>query len=206
MNHQQCEHLEAFLAGALDAEAQEAFARHVEACAECEHQIRIQRRIDEVLDSAIDTNDALPAGLMERIERELLLRKSASIEITTRRTPVRLALAAALGLAVIGWIAALVISSRSGPTPTNIAGRPQPDKPEADSTPQDAPASPYVARIAFTEEHPAIAVPMESTDPDITIVWVYPVAPRKSLDAADDLDTDPTSSIKLDQHPTRSEA
>lgn len=61
-----------FIAGTLEAERAETYARHVEGCGTCQAELRLQRMLDETLDGweAPEVSAGFDAALMARIRRE----------------------------------------------------------------------------------------------------------------------------------------
>jgi anti-sigma factor RsiW len=163
----ECDNLDAFLLGELSPRDAEHFDLHVRGCDECREAIEQQRWIDNLLcsDAAAQAEQA-PMALRDSI-RAIPSRRRQRVSLIA----CGMAAAAALLIAV-GWTAL-----RSGPA--DIAH----DQAANVTVNQDV--SPTVVtpavvkdslrpRATFVSGGDAIAVPLESTDDDVTIVQLYP--------------------------------
>ena len=74
MNFAQCEHLDAYVGGWLPDEQTIAFEAHLADCAACREEIDQQRRIDRLLCEGTKRLEAVPAELVDRIERQIAVR------------------------------------------------------------------------------------------------------------------------------------
>jgi hypothetical protein len=154
-----CDRLDDYLAGTLEAPEREAFRLHLADCTTCREQVRFQEGLDRLLRQA--TASDTPPGLLLRLEQK--------IEASSRRK--RLAVVASVAIAA-SLLAALVLR--------------RPDRPEVDPrsknkvvrVPTNAPVERAqkqdVALVLLDASSDLLAVPQESHQPNVTIFWLYP--------------------------------
>jgi hypothetical protein len=193
-----CEHLDNYLDGDLPPEASQQFAAHLNHCPTCREAIDEQRWIDALLRS-----DEAPA-----LEAAPALRIWFRGKRMHRR--VLVAAAAATIAAIAAWQAVdAPLPRREGPgeglaeqvaqppdTDTTVPERLAQVAPQSDMAAMDAGPSPSPSlqgrRIpeptaTFVSTNSAIAVPIASDDPQVTIVKLYPTtaaARRMALEIA----------------------
>jgi anti-sigma factor RsiW len=152
MNHV-CDQLDAYLLDLLEPADRAAFVAHARDCAVCTRELELQRRIDGLLARAEEAEVAPP--LRMRFNRQLRARR-------LRRWVGVGAVAAGL-LSVAVWR----LAPRTLPPSTSIANR---------ATPA-APANLERPIVSVRLSGNVIALPVETSDPRVTIVWTYPVRP-----------------------------
>jgi anti-sigma factor RsiW len=156
-----CEQLDAYLDGDLASDEHAAFHAHLNQCADCSGAVAFQRRTDQLLAQAVSR----PA-----VDRKLLVRgidRRVSRARRTRQLCWSGAIAAAASIAVI-------VSASLWDTKPNGNTVEQPVAVEA----HDKPAAFVKARpkavVTPTDPDETLVVAMPSTNPNVTIVWVYP--------------------------------
>ena len=171
MNTPQCDNLDAYLCGWLSPEESRAFEAHLAGCAACRQEAEQQRRIDRLLGQGAGRVEAIPASLIGTIE--------GRITRLGRRRRTRWALglstAAAVMLAIGVWLAVQDGDVRPGSRP--IAEKPtekEPTEQKAAPSVQGPSASEPCVRVALADPSEGIAVPLETTNPRVSIVWIYP--------------------------------
>jgi hypothetical protein len=176
-----CSQLDEYLAGDLAGPPREAFERHLCGCPHCREEAESYARLAEVLQIGDRQLVHCPPRL-STLTRDALWRRQFRRRITAAAAIVLLA-------AIIG--AAWLANGRSGPAqPENrqrIADRSDEDVPvpalESDGQIAGVEAPrPFAAdspgerletvRVEFGDD--VIGVPVETGDPSITILWVYP--------------------------------
>lgn len=145
--------------------------------------------LDGLIRRATETVDP-PAGFTQRVNAAI-----DSDKADTRRShPFRrlspvLAAAAVLALLFIGWRVQTLI----GPVPTM-------NTPVVVNTEAGAPESGRaVVRVSFEEENDAIVIREPSSNPDVTIMWIHPVASQHASapDTPNERETtDPSNQMK----------
>jgi anti-sigma factor RsiW len=153
-----CRLLEAYLDRELPPPERARFLAHLPDCPACTAEVEQQTRIESLLRDAARL-EPLPAGLVDRTEGRW------------HRARKRRALRRAASLAAAALLAGLLGTTSFWPAPQRPPAPPQPP-PVANTGP---PARPP-ARVTFSPRTPVIAVPVDTGDPDITFVWVYPTA------------------------------
>ncbi len=186
MNRRECDQLDDYLLGWLSPEGAAAFERHLAGCPACRGEQEIQRSIDRALAGPDVSLDPVPVSLVERIRDQVRGRE--------RRRAIRrnwlMAVAATLllALAVGGWTARRLGQSGGehaaapGPgrqSPDSVAG--SPGDPSAGNVPLSAIPYPSPSRrvaasrrVVLADPSAGIVVPVETKDPKITMVWIYP--------------------------------
>ncbi len=186
MNRRECDQLDDYLLGWLSPEEVAAFERHLAGCPACRGEQELQRSIDRALAGPAVSLDLIPVGLLERIRRHVRARD--------RRRAVRrtwLAAAAAtllLATAIGGWIVHQTgqnggeHAAAPGPThepPEAVAGSPGVASAGSVPPPEHAFPAPtkrvaVSTRVVLADPSAGIVVPVETKDPKITMVWIYP--------------------------------
>jgi len=123
---------------------------HLAECAACREEVRFQETVDGLLRQA--TACEAPHGLLSRLDRKM------------QASPRRMRLAA-IGAVAIAASLMLMLAYRPSRRPPDVQIGPS----ESDSMPQQA-----VASIVVDPSCDLLAVPQESTQPNVTIFWLYP--------------------------------
>lgn len=154
-----CENLDAYLADDLLVDAAAAFEEHLECCDECRDAVAEQGWIEALLRSPERLEvEAAPRHLVETTKLQV-----AGGARQRRRWAAGAFAAAASVVIALGWIA---IQPRSSDNDADDrAATPTASKPAPEAVP---PTSTFIA------DANAIAIPMVSKHPNITIVRVYP--------------------------------
>ncbi len=155
MNKTGCRQLDDYQNGDLDAAGVTAFEAHLAACEECRRNVELDGRLNGLLASA---RPVAPPLLTARIEREV--RRERRFQLLRRAA--LLATAAAVLVAVM-W-------QSFGQRHESVATPKTARAPEVATV---APSRPEV-RITFPDEANVIARPLESKNPQVSIVWIYP--------------------------------
>lgn len=161
MTNPLCEQLDLYLLDELADDERETFERHFTGCEACRTTAQRQTHLDGLLKAAAESV-ACPPGLARRVRTEV-----ARVQKPSRKRAAVLAIVAAS--IVVGLAGRLLIepSRRPNPQPevqvaTNGAVRPA-ERPVAAPSPR--------ARVEFPRS--VMAVPVESGDPDVTLIQVY---------------------------------
>jgi anti-sigma factor RsiW len=164
-----CDNLDAFLADELAADASTQFAQHLEVCDDCREAVGEQRWIDGLLRSGThESDESVPQSLYESLRHSTV----------RRRHSVRLI---ACGLAAIA--AAIAVAAGWTLTPNRQADGIAANNNDAASEQHVIVESNIHAAAAIDAQKPqatfvssddTIAVPIESTDDDVTVVQLYP--------------------------------
>jgi hypothetical protein len=163
MSHDHCDHLDAFLAGELSADAASRFAAHLEHCGMCRDAIDQQHWIDGLLRSPSRIElESPPAALIELIHQSTPRRRRRARFIAGG-----IAAAAALVVAV-GWTA---LPNRLVKGPIPVVNN------DVAITSIQEPSLPEPAQATFVGGPDVLVVPIESHHPDVTIVRVYRTFP-----------------------------
>ena len=200
MNRRECDQLDDYLLGWLSPEGAAAFERHLAGCPSCRREHELQRSIDRALAGPDVSLDPIPASLVERIRGQVRARGRRR---AIRRNWLAAAAATLLiAVAAGGWTVNRLRqnggehAAAPGPTqesPESVAGSPgdpsagsvPPDKPALVNPDPDGPPSgdPALiptrqvaasARVVLADPSAGIVVPVETKDPKITMVWIYP--------------------------------
>jgi anti-sigma factor RsiW len=155
-----CERRDGYLGRWLSEPEQVAFEAHLADCPECRQFVQEHLYLDRLLARASEQLQPVPAGLVDRLDRRL--RQAGR----RRAWAAGLAAAAVLaaGLGVWAWKPRAAIDEL-------------PDAPVVKPTPRPDPEHPAVlakAEVTFSAAAAVIAVPIPTSDPTVTIVWVYP--------------------------------
>lgn len=158
-----CEQLDDYLLGELAGAEREAFERHCAVCEPCRSAVRRQSRWDGLLKAAAESVGC-PPGLIRRVQSELACARQQS----RRRRAIAALIAACVVIGLGGW---LMIDRGRPPDrqPGNDVTKVQDKKPVH----QPAAANPPRVRVELPRS--VIAVHIDSGDPDVTLIQVYPV-------------------------------
>lgn len=177
MNEQSCRQLEEYLADSLSDDDRVRFESHLKRCGACRAEFRLQQAIDEALRSGNEAT-ALPDSLAGTVQR--------SVQTTRKRRAITWSTcAAAAALIVAGAVAwRQWRQPDSVPAPPelrdrlvqNTADSRQPAVPPESATGQQV-------FVTFPQDKPAIAAPVATEDPTVTIFLVYPVYTSIPVDA-----------------------
>jgi anti-sigma factor RsiW len=148
-----CSNLDSYLLDDLSPADATAFAEHLDSCEECREAIEEQQWIDSLLQTSSRLESEVPPP---HIARELRVTVARRESFRRRAMGIALATAAALLIATT-W---LLHNSGAG-------------FPEHVATTIELPTVPESPRATFVATGDAIAVPVKSRHPDVTIVRVY---------------------------------
>ena len=166
----ECANLDRYLAGELSPGRSARFEGHLAGCPACRRALDHQRHIDRLLLQAAGQLEPGPSSLIDRIEKEL----RAENRRRTVRSAWGLSAAAAVVLGLGLWLAeghfhASDLSQPIVQKETKPATEPDPLDP-----PTPAPRDPPRARVSLADRSSAIVLPVETENPNVTLVWVYP--------------------------------
>ncbi len=148
-----CSNLDDYLLGDLSPAGAGAFAQHLDGCEECREAIDEQRWIDDVLQASSQLETEVPPP---HIAAEL--RAATILRESFRKRAITLAFASAAALLItVTWL----LYHPTGNTRKHVA------------TTTDIPTTPEPPHAMFVAGGDAIAVPIKSRHPDVTIVRVY---------------------------------
>ncbi len=171
MNDLDCRRLDDYLSRALSADEEVAFALHLQGCRACRQAAEEQEVCDRLLRQAV-TQQPVPERLVARIRARI------------RRVGRRRRLARTAGLAASLLLAGLCLwwVNRSAPEhqPGGLVVKEQPPAPA-----QPDPRKDVEVRFAGA----VIVVPVKTSRPNMTILWVYPSV--QSAENAQAESTDP---------------
>ena len=187
MSADPCDNLDRYLDGELSREENTAFQIHLDQCATCRASLDRQRTVDRLL-AASAPLEPTPGHLAARVD--------AAIRAASRRR------AAAWGTAAVAAASVLLLgivwTARTLPSDTPNEGIPVADR----STSNPAAPADLVSADPLSESQPpahvtvrvngSIVAPMPSSNPNITIFWVYPTV-RATADRGDAPDSDDPS-------------
>ena len=171
MNPCPCDDLDGYLADWLSEDERARFEAHLADCPACGWGLQQQRRIDGLLARAAAQAEPVPPALVDRIEGQ--------IRSLRRRRAVRWAFglsAAAASLLVVGlWIAAQEGSLPPQPAPIvqNLVEEQTGQQEVTPPAPLAFDAEPRV-RVSLADASDGILVPMETSNRNVSIVWIYP--------------------------------
>jgi anti-sigma factor RsiW len=171
MDHRACAQLDDYLAAWMADGERARFEAHLSGCPVCRQQVEHQRRIDRLLAQGTEQLEPVPSSLVDTVE--------STIQTRQRRRRVRLAWSLSTAAAVILLLGVWSVSQRAG---LRIATRPvAAGKDETAAHDQKVVAAidgatntERAVRVVSSDPAAAILVPMETTAPNVTIVWVYP--------------------------------
>jgi anti-sigma factor RsiW len=163
-----CEKLDGYVGRWVSDLERAEFESHLAGCPPCRRELSKERRLDLLLRRAAGSLESPPAGLGETIARRVR-------SIRRRR-----ALAAVSAVAATAALAILCVNAwwRSGAVRTAT----MPD-PQTARTP---------ARVEFAPESRLIAVMVDTQNPDMSIVFLYPTLDRQAGGAEPPADAAPS--------------
>jgi hypothetical protein len=147
-----CKDLDAYLAGSLSGSRGERFRDHLSRCQACQEELAAEEKMDLLLSSLEEHLGAAPEPLVHRIERSLRAAKG-------RRTVGRLA-AVAAALLVGVTIFQFVVSNPHFEHEDGEINRRSGREP--------------VAHVTLKPQSGFLALPVETENQGVTIVFVYP--------------------------------
>lgn len=153
-----CRWLDDYLAGELPRDWVPLFEQHVENCAACGEEVAQWRALQAELSRASRTLETPPAALLQSIQTMYEPAPSPSRKPSRAR---RFAAAVAAVCLMAGLFFAVFTAQQELP---DVAVEDQ----VADVTPP-----PPVTHVELPDD--VIGVPIDIGDPDVTVVWVYPV-------------------------------
>jgi hypothetical protein len=165
----ECENLDAYLADALSPEAASQFVRHLDACDECRHAMDEQRWIDGMLRSEVGTSiERAPVSLVESLREAAVVQRRRN----THFVACGLAAVAAAIVIAVGWT---FMFNRQAERIAASVGAAQSAGQTAETGVRSTAASASVRpKAVFVGTGEAIAVPIESSDDNVTVVQIYP--------------------------------
>ena len=178
MSIPECDRLDDYLLDGLSAEEASAFEAHLSGCSTCRDELEHQRRIDRLLAQGTGRFEAVPRWLIGRIE--------GRIHRSARRRVVRMACglsAAALAVSALGvWLTIGGLGTGNNRQPlVHERAEPGEDGNRVDPPGGPTPRPQPVASVSIADPSAAILVPVETKQPNVSIVWIYPtVGPVKA--------------------------
>lgn len=205
MKPPECEQLDDYLLGWLSPAEAIAFEHHLLECSDCRGEQALQRSIDRLLAEDCSAIDALPAGLVSRIEDHVCAarrrRRTRLISFASAVAASALALIVIWGSVVSRWDrAAFEAASAPGqtePSANAVAGAGSDSdsstrlelrdgKPVLDDfvvTATTGASAKTAAKqltpstqVTLADPSAGIVLDCKTRDPDITMVWIYPAA------------------------------
>lgn len=182
MKTAQCQNLDDYLAACLSDDEAARFEAHLAHCPACREEIADQRGIDRLLARGAAQRAPTPPSLVDRIE--------GRIRSLRRRRAVRWGLGASAAVAVVLAVGVWLVPQDDGaalgperpPERGSVAETPvesEPDGHEVASPAQPPSAQPPFdneprVRVSLADPLEAILVPIETSSPNVSIVWIYP--------------------------------
>jgi anti-sigma factor RsiW len=172
VSDRQCDQLDQYLCGFLPPDETARFEAHLAECPACQEQCLLQQRIDRLLAAGTAPIEPAPIALAHRVERKITrLRRRRQLAWAGTLT------AAAAGIVVVVSFLAARRSFLHRDVEQPIALRPTVSqgvsKPSPSLSDAQPPAAPLV-RVTMVDPSSAIVVPIESHDPNVTLVRIYP--------------------------------
>lgn len=169
-----CHHLADYLDRTLPPAQERAFLAHLDQCSSCRTEVHANRQLYALLNHAA-AREPVPSGLVSGVEDRLRERRP-------RRRPVWQIAAAAAAILVVALLAW-----------RPLRGPEQQDRPPEAVVQREPPSisrMPPTARVDVQVEtdEPVIVVPVKTSRPNVTIVWLY-AASEKARTAEDDSET-----------------
>jgi predicted anti-sigma-YlaC factor YlaD len=148
-----CSNLDNYLLGDLSPADAAAFAEHLGGCEECREAFDQQQWINDLLQGSSQLDAEVPPPHIAAELRAATVRRESF-----RKRAITIAFASAAALLVaVTWL----LNHPTGNTPQHVA------------TTTDVPTAPEPPYAMFVAGGDAIAVPIKSRHPDVTIVRVY---------------------------------
>ena len=178
MNRSPCDDLDGYLAGWLSEDERAQFEAHLAHCPACRLGLRQQQEIDRLLAGAAACAEPVPPGLVGRIEGRL--------RSWRRRRVGRWALGLSIAVAVVLAVGLWPATRDQGvpPEPARIVEKPAESEagPQQANPPAQLASDPKPAvRVSLADASDGIVVPRATSNPNVSIVWIYPTvrpAPR----------------------------
>jgi anti-sigma factor RsiW len=148
-----CSNLDNYLLGDLTPADEAAFAAHLQACNDCREAVDEQQWINNLLEASSQLETEIPPP---HIASELRVVAASRESYRNRAVAIAFATAAAL-LVAVTWL----LNHPAGTLPERI------------TTLNQIPNAPEPPHAVFVAGSGAIAVPVESRHPDVTIVRIY---------------------------------
>lgn len=155
-----CNHVDAFLSGELAEEQRDQFRAHLASCTECREAVDEQQWIDRLLQSPLHA-ELEPAP---ELLADFIVKTATPARSRRKKYGIAWATAAAILIAA-GWTIWHFHSRRSTDIYTSVQVTTGKDGNSPSRPPEQA---------TFVSDGDAIAIPVESTSADVTIVQVYP--------------------------------
>ena len=181
MKTAECQNLDDYLSACLSDDEAARFEAHLAHCPACREETADQRGIDRLLARGAAQRAPTPSSLVDRIEGQIRsLRRRRVI-----RTALALSAAAAVVLAVGVWLIPQNDGTPAGPTThagaSSIAEERIKREPDSHADRHEAAPPAQLAsdgkprvRVSLADPAEAILVPVETSNPNVSIVWIYP--------------------------------
>ena len=171
MSIPECDRLDDYLLDGLSEEEASAFEAHLAGCSTCRDELEHQRRIDGLLAQGTGRFEAVPRWLIDRIE--------GRVHRSARRRVVRLAGGLSAAALAVSALAVWLTVGGLGPGNNRQPLVHERVEPGDDGNQVDPPGGPTprpqpVASVSIADPSAAILVPVETKQPNVSIVWIYP--------------------------------
>lgn len=153
-----CQSLDDYLAQDLGAEERARFVAHLAGCPDCRRAVRDAERLRALFTAAVAQLEPVPAGLTERVRRQLRA-------VRRRRLAVTVTALAAAAAAV--WLIGPIAHRQVKPVPQGGDVSPP-------AAVQITPQPTQQVRVRFPAGTAVVTVPAPTDSPHVTFVWVYP--------------------------------
>jgi predicted anti-sigma-YlaC factor YlaD len=167
-----CGHLDGYVGRWLSEPELLAFVAHLGSCPRCRQAVEEQRLLDQLLAQAAAPDPHMPAGLVERVEARL-------VRARRRRLYLRATALAAVLLVAVG-ISLWLLNKHA--IRNDLVETPPIERPVHASVAR------VMTRVVVSPSSGLTAVPIESKNPAVTIVWLFPgrlrTPDRRSVPAA----------------------
>jgi predicted anti-sigma-YlaC factor YlaD len=169
MTDRPCEQLDGYLFGWLASPLREAFERHLAECVECRRAVREHAMLCSQLTQAVEQTQTVPPDLGQRVAGRI---REESIRRRFLWLARGLAAAAVILFVFATWQGAgNRVAELAKPEPTLEVGDAKTEPPATTSAPH--PNAPAKIRVLSR----AIALPVETKNPSVSIFWIYPAIP-----------------------------
>jgi anti-sigma factor RsiW len=170
MTDPRCDRLDEYLCGWLSPSEAAEFETHLAHCPACQSELAVQKQIDRLLGEANAQVKPVPTVLAGRIERDVRTMRRRRIGWACAVTAAAASFLA-LGIWEFGGGLLSIDATRPASQPPIIADRAiEPSVSLVTAGPQAAVA----ARVTLADPSAAIALPIESHSPNVTLVRIYP--------------------------------
>jgi anti-sigma factor RsiW len=175
MNDDLCHQLDDYLLDELPDQQRERFAQHLRECETCRSISEQQAMIEEQLKSA-SRAVPVPSGLSSRARQHIERDRRRRVMLSA------VCVAGVAGIVVSLWFLSGNIDRRTDPAlrRTIVNETPEPTPAQEDSLPEETAAQDPEPAVQISFPDNVLAVPVESGDPTITLIQVYPVAKTDS--------------------------